>query len=450
VRVLVVDDEPAARRALARALLARGFAVDTAESGSAALDLLRTRPTDAVLLDHEMPELDGLATLAQIRRRNPDVEVVLLIPLGDLAVMAAALRGGAFATLATPLPAPEAAIPLIERAAERRRLSTRVRALEEQVAEHEQLGPIVVGSARMNELLRRAAAAAASSAPVLVIGEPGTGRASLARFVHRRSSRARAPFVVWSAAAVATGGPGPSEEAASTGLGVALAEAEGGTLVLADLGLLPPSAQACLASALARQEPSRPRVVATAEPSVRDQVARGVLREDVFYRLAAVLLEVPPLRRRREDIPLLAYHFLSRYAAREGKTIRRVSPDALRALREHAWPGNVRELENAIEYAAVMARGDAILRADLPLARPEVDDDAEVLPVALAGSDVLELPYGEAKERAVAAFDVAYVERRMKRTAGNVSEAARLAGMDRSNFRRLLKKVREQKRRRVK
>jgi DNA-binding NtrC family response regulator len=371
--------------------------------------------------------------------------VVVLIPLGDLAAMAAALRAGAYATLATPLPAPDAAIPLIERAAERRRLAARVRALEEQVAEHDQLGPIVAGSPRMNELLRRAAAAAASSAPVLVIGEPGTGRASLARFIHRRSNRARAPLVVWNPAGMATGGPLPAEDAASAGLAAALAEAEGGTLVLADLGAVPPSAQAYLASALARQEPSRPRVVATAEPSVRDQVARDVLREDLFYRLAAVLLEVPPLRRRREDIPLLAYHFLSRYAAREGKKIRRVSPDALRALREHAWPGNVRELENAIEYAAVMARGDAILRADLPLARPESDPDEEVGPVALAGSDVLELPYGEAKERAVAAFDVAYVERRMKRTAGNVSEAARLAGMDRSNFRRLLKKVREEK-----
>jgi DNA-binding NtrC family response regulator len=433
--VLVVDDEPAARRSLARALMARGFVVDTAESGAAALDLVRTRAVDAVLLDREMPELDGLAVLAQLRRHHPAVEVVLMVSLADHEAAAAALQGGAYAVVTRPLPNPEAAIPPVERATERRRLLERTRTLEKQLAEHEQLGEIVGSSPRMVELLRRAAAASASSAPVLVLGERGTGKDLVARAVHRRSNRARAPLLVLSPAEL-------GEDAAVAELAAALEQAEGGTLLLDDLGALPRAAQADLARAMAATSRVRVRVIATALPGLREQVARGEFREDLFYRLAAVLLEVPPLRRRREDIPLLAYHFLSRSAAREGKTIRRIAVEALRALRDHPWPGNVGELRGAVDHAVVMARGDAILPADLPLDPPDEGEGDADAPDLLAGAEVLELPYAEAKDQAVTAFDRAYVERRMKQTSGNVSEAARLAGMDRSNFRRLLKKAR--------
>ncbi len=231
------------------------------------------------------------------------------------------------------------------------------------------------------------------------------------------------------------------EDAARAELASALAEAEGGTLILDDLGALPRAAQADLLRALTGAGARRTdaRVIAAALPDLRAQVARGELREDLFYRLAAVLLEVPPLRRRREDIPLLAYHFLSRCAAREGKDIRRITVEALRALRAHPWPGNVGELRGAVEHAVVMARGDAILPADLPIGQPDEDDDDDP---QTPGDELLELPYAEAKDQAVASFDRAYVELRMKRTGGNVSEAARLAGMDRSNFRRLLKRAR--------
>jgi DNA-binding NtrC family response regulator len=434
--VLVVDDEPAARRSLARVLQARGLLVDTAESGAAALDLLRTRPVDVVLLDRDLPEPGGLPLLAELRRRHPEVEVVLLVPLGDPDAAAAAVRAGAYAVVSTPLPAPEAVVPPVERAAERRRLIERVRSLETQLAEHEQLGEIVGSSARMVDLLRRAFAAASSAAPVLILGERGTGKDLLARAVHRRSPRARAPLVVLSLSEL-------RDLTAGAELAAALEQAEGGTLLLEDLGSLPRAAQLTLYQALTG--PARPdvRLLTTALPDLREQVARGDFREDLFYRLASVLLEVPPLRRRREDVPLLAYHFLSRAAAREGKAIRRIGPEALRALRRHAWPGNVGELRYAVEHAVVMARGESILPADLPLGRDEEAlENADEPGVAFATSDVLELPYAEAKERAVAAFDEAYVERRLKHTSENMSEAARLSGLDRSNFRRLVKRVR--------
>jgi DNA-binding NtrC family response regulator len=433
----VVDDEPALRRSLARALLARGFSVDTAESGQAALDLLRTRPIDAVLLDREMPDVEGLPVLAHLRRHHPEVEVVLMVPLGDPETAAAALPSGAYAIVGRPLPAPEAVVPPVERAAERRRILSRMRALEQQIAEHEQLGEIVGSSPRMVEILRRATTAAASSAPVLVLGERGTGKRLLGRVVHRRSNRARAPLVVL--------GPGElGEEAATTELAAALEQAEGGTLLVDDLGALPRAAQAeLLGRALTDPRRADVRVIATALPELREQVARGTFRKDLFYGLATVLLEVPPLRRRREDVPLLAYHFLGRFAAREGKAIRRIAAEALKLLRAHAWPGNVEELRRAVEHATVMARGDVILPGDLLIGKEDEDrGEDDGAPALIADGEALELSYAEAKDRAVAAFDEAYVERRMKRTGGNVSEAARLSGLDRSNFRRLLKKVR--------
>ena len=220
----------------------------------------------------------------------------------------------------------------------------------------------------MVELLRRAAAASASSAPVLVLGERGTGKDLLARAVHRRSNRARAPLLVLSPAEL-------GEDAAVAELAAALEQAEGGHAAPRRSRRAP--AGGAGRAARARWPATRrvrARVIATALPGLREQVARGEFREDLFYRLAAVLLEVPPLRRRREDIPLLAYHFLSRSAAREGKTIRRIAVEALRALRDHPWPGNVGELRGAVDHAVVMARGDAILPADLPLDRPEQDE----------------------------------------------------------------------------
>jgi DNA-binding NtrC family response regulator len=443
-RALVVDDDASTRRSLARVLLARGFSVDTAESASAAIDLLRARPVDVVLLDHEMPESpersvsSGVAAIPLLRRRQPDVEILLLLPAGALAVAEEALRAGAYAVVPTPLPAPESVVPFAERAAERRRLVSRTRALEQQLAEHEQLGEIVASSSAMTDLLRRAGRAAASSSPVLVLGERGTGKDLLARAIHRRSPRARERLARFSCARDPTA---IDEGHAIADLEAALAEAEGGTLLVLDLGAASPAVQARLAATLARANEARPRVLATASPEIRELVAGGAFRQDLFYRVASVLLEVPPLRRRRQDVPLLAYHFLGRYAAREAKSIRRVGPEALRELREHPWPGNVAELRAAIEHAVIMARGEVLLPQDLPFARPETAKDGEPHPAVLASPDALDLPYADAKERAVAGFESAYVAARMKRAAGNVSEAARGAGMDRSNFRRLMKRA---------
>jgi DNA-binding NtrC family response regulator len=450
-RVLVVDDEPVVRRTLARALMGRGVAVDTAEGGMAALDLLRTRAIDAVLLDRAMPDMDGFAVLSRMRAEHPEVEVVMMIPAGDPAAAERALSAGAFDVVTKPIDAPDAVARSLGRAAERRRLAGKLRALEQRVSAQEPLGEIIVASARMEEIDRRVGSAASTSSPVLILGERGTGKELFARAVHRRSNRSGHKLQILRLA-------GLPESLATAELLGALEEAEGGTLLLDDLGELGAPAQAALSRALGTGELHAGssaarrfdvRLVATALPTLRDRIKEGAFREDLFYRLGVIPIEIPPLRRHRDDIPVLAYHFLSRFAPRTGKDLRRIGVEALRRLREHAWPGNVRELSAVIEHAVVMARGDAILPADLPIADPgappEPDDDRVLPGAAIADAEVLEMPYADAKDHAVEAFDRAYVGRLMKRAGGNVSEAARLAGMDRSNFRRLLKKAQEKK-----
>jgi DNA-binding NtrC family response regulator len=438
-RVLLVDDEPSIRRNVPRLLLADGFAVDTAEDGPAALDLLATRNIDVMLLDAVMPSMSGMDVLGRVKQLYPDVEVVMMTAFDDADAAAAAVRAGAYDVLVKPFPSPAAVSFALQKAADHRRLQSRARSLEQRLEQHERFGELVGSSAAMQEVYRKALGVAPTSSPVLILGENGTGKELVARAIHQHSTRADRPFRVLSCGAVpealidaelfgAEGKPGLFELC------------DKGTLLLDEVEDLPASTQAALGRALADRA-MKVRVLAAGSADLKERVSEGQFREDLYYRLAVFLIHLPPLRRRREDIPLLAYHFLQKHGRRAGREVKRISVEAVRLLRDYPWPGNVRELENAIEYAVVMARGDAVLPADLPLGRAGVGEDAGG-GALLLGEDVASLSYADAKDRAVDAFDKLYVEKLMKRAGGNVSEAARQAGMDRSNFRRLLKKVR--------
>jgi DNA-binding NtrC family response regulator len=228
--------------------------------------------------------------------------------------------------------------------------------------------------------------------------------------------------------------------------------ADRGTLFLDEVGDLPPLAQVKLLRALQEGEVKRVgsnetrivdvRVVAATNVDLRSRILAGRFREDLFYRLNVVPISLPALRERREDIPLLAYHFLQKYAARSGSQVKKISPDAMRLLAGHHWQGNVRELENAIEHAVVFCRDDTMTPAELPFGRPSngapPDTGASADPATQA---LFELPYREAKEKSLEAFETSYFEGLLARTQGNVSEAARQAGLDRSNFRRAVKRA---------
>ena len=228
-----------------------------------------------------------------------------------------------------------------------------------------------------------------------------------------------------------------------------------GTIFLDEVGDLPPLAQVKLLRVLQEGEIKRVganetrivdvRVVAATNVDLRLRISEGAFREDLFYRLNVVAIFLPPLRERRDDVALLAYHFLRKYAARAGRSVQKISPDAMQVLESHPWPGNVRELENAIEYALVFCRGDEILAENLPSFRahrdaPSVAQSSET-PGLVLPTGLLDLPYRDAKQQALETFEAAYFDAVLRRTGGNISEAARQAGLDRSNFRRAAKRV---------
>jgi two-component system response regulator HydG len=227
--------------------------------------------------------------------------------------------------------------------------------------------------------------------------------------------------------------------------------ANNGTIFLDEVGDLPPQVQVKLLRALQEGEIKRVgsnetrkvdvRVIAATNVDLRTRIVSGRFREDLFYRLNVVAIEMPPLRKRREDIPLLAQHFLTKYAARAGRNITQLAPETMRLLQRRTWPGNVRELENAIEHAVVFCRGEVIEPEDLPSYHatqdePQVTDSMPPLAPDTWGETLAELPYKRAKQKAMVAFDAAYFAALLQRAQGNVSEAARLAGLDRTNFRR--------------
>ncbi len=462
-RVLIVDDEPALRRSLARVLSAEQFDVLTAEDGVAALSLLKTTRVDVVLLDVMMPGMSGMEVLARIKKEHAEVEVVMMTGFADIDTAVAAVRQGAYNFLTKPFGPTETVAIALAQATEHKRLVDRTRQLEQRLATHERFGELVGGSRRMQQVYRVALGAAPTTSTVLILGENGTGKELVARAVHQHSLRSDKPLRAINCGAIPETLVETELFGSTRGAFTGAMDRPGlfeladkATVFLDEIGDLPMSAQAKLLRALALGEIKRVgasdpktvdvRVIAATNVDLKERIAQGRFREDLYYRLAVIPVHLPPLRQRKEDIPLLAYHFLQKYARRSGRDIKRIGTEALRVLREQPWPGNVRQLENAIEHAVVMTRGDCIMPADLPpLSENERSGFDEILPVTQSpmwNEIFVDLPYSEAKDRAETMFDRAYVERLLKRAEGNMSEAARQAGMDRSNFRRLVKKVR--------
>jgi DNA-binding NtrC family response regulator len=396
-----------------------------------------------------------------------------------------AVRIGAYDFLTKPFPSVDAVAISVSKAAERRRLIARARALEEELerggGSGTGFGDLIGTSTAMRGVYRLVEGVAAAQSTVLILGESGTGKELVARAIHRRSARASKPFVAVNCSAVPDNlieselfGHVKGAFTSAVGARQGLFElADKGTLFLDEVGDLSLAAQVKLLRALQEGE-IKPvgssttkivdvRVVAATNVDLREKLSSGRFREDLYYRLNVIALNLPPLRERREDVPLLAQHFLRKYARQTGKDVKRITPDALAALGAHAWPGNVRQLENAIERAVVLATHDELTLADLPseisgerprvVAQPKLEAAApapaatpattpmdpaaaiETLAAALA-----ELTYPEAKKRLVRDFDRAYAAQLLQRAGGNVSEAARLAGLDRSNFRRVFRR----------
>ena len=438
--VLLVDDEPANLDSLERIFAREGYRTQRAETGTAALALLRDRPADVVLTDLMMPGMSGQELLRAVKAVAPDAEVVLMTAYGTVEAAVAAMKDGAYDFLTKPLKR-HAVLKSVAQALEKRRLVLENKHLRARLAGVS--SPIVGQSAALRGTLDIIRQAAPSSATVLLLGESGTGKELFARALHEHSSRAQAPFVPINCAAI------PEtileselfgyERGAFTGA-VARKEgrierAQGGTLFLDEIGELSPAVQVKLLRFLQEGEIERlggtstvrvdSRVVAATNRDLVAAVQAGKFREDLYYRLNVIQVVLPPLRERIEDIPLLADHFVARYAAKNGKQFSGITPAAMEALEAYTWPGNVRELENAIERAVVLSPGSEIDIDALPQPLQQAARGPRgPIPAALEGRTV-SIPLGTTMEE----IELRVIRETLRQTKGDKNLAAQLLGI---------------------
>jgi len=379
--VLVVDDEASNLASLEKIFLREKMRVFTAASAKEALEIARTRRVHVVLTDLQMPGPSGLDLLKALKQVSPDTEVVVMTAYGTVETAVQAMREGAYDFVEKPLKRMNI-VKSVRKAAERQSLLAENRSLRQELKLLTRR-EIVGTSPALRRVLDIATQAAPSTATVLVLGESGTGKELLARFIHENSSRARGPFVAVNCAAI------PEtileaelfghERGAFTGAVAKregrFAKAAGGTLFLDEIAELSPSVQVKLLRVLQEgeyeplggdTEKADVRIVAATNRDLFAEVQAGRFREDLYYRLNVIAVTAPPLRARREDIPLLVDHFLGVYCAKNRRPRLQVSRDALQKLADYAWPGNVRELENVIERAVVLCRGETLTLDDLP------------------------------------------------------------------------------------
>jgi DNA-binding NtrC family response regulator len=435
--VLVVDDEPGVRASV-RAILDGRCEVLEATDGSAALDAVRTRDVDVCLLDVRLPGIGGIEVLQRIKRLDPGVAVVLVTAVRTLRTAVEAMKLGAYDYLTKPFPVEELR-GVVQRALEHRALHREVRYLRDELARREGFDELVGVSPPMLRVYETIRHLADTTATVLVMGESGTGKELIARAIHRQGARRQHPFVAVNCAALpadlAESELFGHERGAFTGaharkLGK-FEVAHTGTLFLDEVGTLRVDLQPKLLRALQEREiervggtrpiPVDVRIIAATNADLRQAVAAGGFREDLFYRLHVVPIVVPPLRARREDVAPLARHFLGKYAAQFGKAMREFSPGALEALQRYDWPGNVRELENVVARSVALATGPVVQLDQIPL-------DVAMAPARATPDERLNLR--EARQE----FERLLILRALDRAEGNQTLAARLLGMHRNTL----------------
>jgi DNA-binding NtrC family response regulator len=379
--VLVVDDEPSNLASLQKIFEREQMRVLTADSAKAALDVVRKQRVQVVLTDLMMPGTSGLELLKAVREVAPDTEVVVMTAYGTVETAVQAMRDGAYDFVEKPLKR-MTIVKSVRKAAERQSLVVENRSLRQEL-KLLTTREIVGQSGALRRVLDVATQAAPSSATVLILGESGTGKELLARFVHGKSGRANGPFVAVNCAAIPESILEAElfghERGAFTGAvnrrEGRFAKARGGTLFLDEIGELSPAVQVKILRVLQEGEyepvggntvKSDARIIAATNRDLTAEVEAGRFREDLYYRLNVIALTAPPLRSRREDIPLLVDHFLGVYCRKNGRARLSVPREVLARLSDYAWPGNVRELENVVERAAVLCRGDILRIEDLP------------------------------------------------------------------------------------
>src|SRR5437588_2575393 len=438
--ILVVDDEAEIRKSLRGVLEDEGYKVSTAESGEACLEVLRARSFDVVLLDIWLPGIDGLETLEKIKEHPDPPEAIIISGHGTIETAVRATKLGAFDFLEKPLSL-ERTLILIKNAMEARKLRGENREFRKQL---ESKSVIVGESVPTKALRQQIGLMAPTNGRVLIYGESGTGKELVARAIHNQSLRRGNVFTEVNCAAIPADFIEPelfgyrnsavSGEAAEK-IGT-FERADGGTLFLDEVGDMSLKTQSKVLRTLEEQRFTPVgsdkmitvdvRVIASTNKDLEEEISRGNFREDLFYRLNVIPFFVPPLRDRREDIPLLADHFLSEFTTAYGRKPKELTPEAYRVLAEHHWPGNVRELRNLIERIVIL--------------NPQVRIDARHIPLQTArrsGSERAER-FGSLQE-VREAVEREYILKKLEETNGNVTRTAELLGLERSNLYRKMK-----------
>ena len=382
LNLLIVDDERAIRDACREVARSLGFNTFTADSAEHAYRLLESQGIDAVLLDLRLPGAGGLEALNQIKSRRPDALIVVVTGYGTVQSAVQAMKNGAYDYVTKPFSLDELKL-LLERVVSHLKLKTENRVLREKIKSRQGFGSIVGTSPEMEKLYRIVAKAAHSTHPVLILGESGTGKELVARSIHFSGPFRDKPFIPVDCGSLVptlieselfgyVKGAFTGAQHAKDGL---LAIAEGGTVFLDEVGELPVDLQAKLLRAIQEKEirpvgstkqiPINVRILAATNRDLEEGVAQGTFRRDLYFRLNVLSLRIPSLRERRQDIPLLAAHFLERLS-RNSEQERTLSDDALKAMLAYDWPGNVRELENCLERACAFTTGPMIHLGDLP------------------------------------------------------------------------------------
>ncbi|HEY1087749.1 MAG TPA: sigma-54 dependent transcriptional regulator [Archangium sp.] len=452
-KVLVVDDDKIVLRAASEILTREGYQVIAIDDAVEGLSAAKDPTIDVACLDIKMPNLSGMDLLKAFKQSRPDVEVIMMTAFATVETAVEAVKGGAYDYLTKPFENIDVLSLAVGRAAEKKSLRDRTRVLEEALSARNQFEDLVGQSAQMRSVFKLVETVSYSTATVLIQGESGTGKELVARAIHYRSPRKDKPFVAVNCSALTDtlleselfGHVKGSFTGATNNKKGLFEAADGGTIFLDEIGDIPAATQVRLLRVLQEGEVKRVgandtlkvdvRVIAATNVDLSKAKETGKFREDLFYRLNVITVQLPPLRDRPEDIPLLAQHFLKIYAQKVGKKVTSITPAAMEALTTARWVGNVRELENCLERAVVLCAGEQVEFDELP---PEIRNNqrggGEVEVFSLA-----HLPYAQAKKLAMRAFERRYLSALLDRSNNNVSMAARAAGVDRSNFRRLLK-----------
>ena len=441
-KILVADDEPSNRKILGQELGHKGFTVDTAAGGREALAKIESAPLDLVILDYMMPDLSGLDVLKELRKKGNDTPVIMITAYGSVERAVEVMKAGAYDFITRPFD-PDHIELVARKAIERQTLKREVEVLSEESRDRYHL--IVGESPKMKVAVDMARKAAASSSTVLLLGESGTGKELFARFIHNRSERANRPFIAINSVGLSKelleSDLFGHEQGAFTGAHKMkkgkIELANGGTIFFDEIGDISREMQAKLLRFLQEREFERVggvtpisvdvRVIAATNRDLHTAVKSDAFRDDLYHRLNVVAITPPPLRERKEDIPILSEFLLRKFSVATRRNVDQISDEALATMKAYDWPGNVRELANAIEHAVVLGAGSIIGATDLP---PRVTGEFPLSPSQ-------NLSYRDG----VNAARKSLVAKALGKANGNRTAAARLLGLETKYFLRLMKSL---------